>query len=46
MTFTAEAKQDPFQTLLFNTLATFAQFKRDMIVSRTSEIFNRCKNFC
>lgn len=37
MTFQANAKDDPFQILLFNTLGSFAQFERDMIVSRTGE---------
>ena len=37
MTFQANAKDDPFQMLLFNTLGSFAQFERDMIVSRTGE---------
>jgi DNA invertase Pin-like site-specific DNA recombinase len=37
MTFQANAKDDPFQMLLFNTLGSFAQFERDMIVSRTDE---------
>jgi len=37
MTFKADAKDDPFQMLLFNTLGSFAQFERDMIVSRTGE---------
>ncbi|WP_018395832.1 recombinase family protein [Bacillus sp. 37MA] len=37
MTFQADSKDDPFQMLLFNTLGSFAQFERDMIVSRTSE---------
>ena len=37
MTFQANAKNDPFQMLLFNTLGSFAQFERDMIVSRTGE---------
>jgi DNA invertase Pin-like site-specific DNA recombinase len=37
MTFQASAKDDPFQMLLFNTLGSFAQFERDMIVSRTGE---------
>lgn len=37
MTFQAGAKDDPFQMLLFNTLGSFAQFERDMIVSRTGE---------
>ena len=37
MNFQANAKDDPFQMLLFNTLGSFAQFERDMIVSRTGE---------
>lgn len=37
MTFKANSKDDPFQMLLFNTLGSFAQFERDMIVSRTGE---------
>lgn len=37
MTFKAGEKKEPLQTLLFNTLGSFAQFERDMIVSRTTE---------
>jgi DNA invertase Pin-like site-specific DNA recombinase len=37
MTFKAGEKKEPLQTLLFNTLASFAQFERDLIISRTSE---------
>lgn len=37
MTFNAGMQRDPLQTLLFNTLGSFAQFERDLIVSRTSE---------
>ena len=37
MTFKAGDQRDPLQTLLFNTLASFAQFERDLIISRTSE---------
>jgi DNA invertase Pin-like site-specific DNA recombinase len=37
MTFKADAESDPMQTLLFNTLGSFAQFERDMIVARTTE---------
>jgi DNA invertase Pin-like site-specific DNA recombinase len=43
MIFKAGAEQDPFQTLLFNTLGSFAQFERDMIVSRTGEGRERAK---
>lgn len=43
MIFQAGAEQDPFQTLLFNTLGSFAQFERDMIVSRTGEGRERAK---
>lgn len=37
MTFKAGAKRDPLQMLLFNTLASFAQFERDLIITRTFE---------
>jgi DNA invertase Pin-like site-specific DNA recombinase len=37
MMFKADAKDGPFQMLLFNMLGSFAQFERDMIVSRTGE---------
>ncbi|EAC9720253.1 recombinase family protein [Listeria monocytogenes] len=37
MTFSANAKSDPMQKLLFNVLGAFAEFERDMIVNRTTE---------
>lgn len=37
MTFRADEKSNAMQTLMLNMLGSFAEFERDLIVSRTSE---------
>lgn len=41
--FQAGENSNPLQTLLFNTLGSFAQFERDIIVERTGEGRERAK---